>query len=245
MAGPLVIRSGAASSAAMIIASVVLPSPGGPDSSTWSGTPPRRCAARSIRASCSRTLGWPGNSSSTPRPQRLLGGELLDVVRVGVPVQQAGRRVERAASPLIVPAQQAQGGAQQAGDVLRRGTVLPRREDLVERVVGGLGRPAEADEGVPDLGAAARPGRAPGPEPARPCRPAVRAGPSAPAPGAGRPCARCRAPGCRATRSSVATARRRPSGASTASMARASRGPMPDTVCTSSNVVRSSSVRKP
>ena len=39
MAGPLVIRSGAPSSAAMIIANVVLPRPGGPDSSTWSGAP--------------------------------------------------------------------------------------------------------------------------------------------------------------------------------------------------------------
>ena len=34
MAGPLVMRSGAPSSAAMIIAMVVLPRPGGPDSST-------------------------------------------------------------------------------------------------------------------------------------------------------------------------------------------------------------------
>ncbi len=34
IAGPLVIRNGAPSSAAMIIAIVVLPSPGGPDSST-------------------------------------------------------------------------------------------------------------------------------------------------------------------------------------------------------------------
>ena len=38
MAGPLEIRSGADISAAMIMARVVLPSPGGPDSSTWSGT---------------------------------------------------------------------------------------------------------------------------------------------------------------------------------------------------------------
>src|SRR2546423_1872977 len=45
MAGPLVIRSGAPSSAAMIMAMVGLPSPGGPDSSTWSGgLPPRRPA---------------------------------------------------------------------------------------------------------------------------------------------------------------------------------------------------------
>ena len=39
--GPLVTRSGAPISAAMIIASVVLPSPGGPESSTWSGALPR------------------------------------------------------------------------------------------------------------------------------------------------------------------------------------------------------------
>ena len=37
MAGPLVMRSGAPSSAAMIIAIVVLPRPGGPESRMWSG----------------------------------------------------------------------------------------------------------------------------------------------------------------------------------------------------------------
>ena len=42
MAGPAVIRIGAPISAAMIIASVVLPRPGGPDSSTWSAGAPRR-----------------------------------------------------------------------------------------------------------------------------------------------------------------------------------------------------------
>src|SRR5437763_429380 len=49
MAGPDVIRNGAPSSAARIIASVVLPSPGEPDSRTWSGGRPRCCAARSSR----------------------------------------------------------------------------------------------------------------------------------------------------------------------------------------------------
>ena len=48
IAGPLVIRSGAESWWAMIIAIVVLPSPGGPDSSTWSGVRPRATAASSI-----------------------------------------------------------------------------------------------------------------------------------------------------------------------------------------------------
>ena len=46
---------GAPSSAAMIIASVVLPSPGGPDSSTWSGACPRPRAASSTSESWSRT----------------------------------------------------------------------------------------------------------------------------------------------------------------------------------------------
>ena len=41
IAGPLVTRSGAPSSCATIIASVVLPRPGGPDSRTWSGARPR------------------------------------------------------------------------------------------------------------------------------------------------------------------------------------------------------------
>ena len=47
IAGPLVIRIGVPSSAAMIIAIVVLPRPGGPESSTWSGAGrgAARCAA--------------------------------------------------------------------------------------------------------------------------------------------------------------------------------------------------------
>ena len=55
MAGPLVIRNGAASWLAMIIAIVVLPSPGGPDSRTWSGVRPLATAASSTSDSCSRT----------------------------------------------------------------------------------------------------------------------------------------------------------------------------------------------
>ena len=64
MAGPLVMRSGAPSSAATIIAIVVLPRPGGPDSSTWSGGRPRRRALCRISDSCSRTRAWPMNSVS-------------------------------------------------------------------------------------------------------------------------------------------------------------------------------------
>ena len=42
-------------SAAMIIARVVLPRPGGPESSTWSGALPRPRAASSTNESWSRT----------------------------------------------------------------------------------------------------------------------------------------------------------------------------------------------
>ena len=48
-------RSGAFISCAMIIASVVLPSPGGPESSTWSGARPRPRAASRTSPSWSRT----------------------------------------------------------------------------------------------------------------------------------------------------------------------------------------------
>ena len=52
------------SSAAMIMASEVLPSPGAPDSSTWSGGRPRRRALSRTRPTCSRTRSCPTNSSS-------------------------------------------------------------------------------------------------------------------------------------------------------------------------------------
>ena len=64
IAGPLVIRIAVPSSAAMIIASEVLPSPGAPDSSTWSGGRPRCWALSSSSDSCSRTRSWPMNSAS-------------------------------------------------------------------------------------------------------------------------------------------------------------------------------------
>ena len=46
------------------MARLVLPSPGGPDSSTWSGGRPRRSALSSTSPSCSRTRGWPTKSAS-------------------------------------------------------------------------------------------------------------------------------------------------------------------------------------
>ena len=64
IAGPLDSRSGRPLSCATIIASVVLPSPGGPDSRMWSAG---RCwmrAASSSSCSCPRTFCWPTNSAS-------------------------------------------------------------------------------------------------------------------------------------------------------------------------------------
>src|SRR3569833_102652 len=63
IAGPEEMRSGMPSSPAMIIASVVLPRPGGPDISRWPGGRPRRSALCSTSESCSRTRACPMNSS--------------------------------------------------------------------------------------------------------------------------------------------------------------------------------------
>src|SRR5580692_6893225 len=48
----------------MIVASVVFPSPGGPNSSTWSSASPRDLAASSAIASCSFAFVCPINSAS-------------------------------------------------------------------------------------------------------------------------------------------------------------------------------------
>ena len=74
IAGPLVIRSGTPSSAATIIASVVLPRPGGPASRTWSGVEPRPLAAERpgraarVRAAGRRTRRASGGAAPPPRP---------------------------------------------------------------------------------------------------------------------------------------------------------------------------------
>jgi hypothetical protein len=49
----------------MMWESVVLPSPGGPNSSTWSSASSRLRAAPMKISSCSRTLTWPTYSSSS------------------------------------------------------------------------------------------------------------------------------------------------------------------------------------
>src|ERR1039458_8736060 len=46
----------------MMVASVVLPSPGGPTRRTWSSASPRDFAASRAMASCSLAFSWPMNS---------------------------------------------------------------------------------------------------------------------------------------------------------------------------------------
>ena len=71
------------SSLAMMPASVVLPRPGGPASSTWSSVSPRLRAACTKISSCSLAPLWPTKSSKRLRAQRLvevaLVGELAGV----------------------------------------------------------------------------------------------------------------------------------------------------------------------
>ena len=73
-------RTGPPSSAAMIWASEVLPSPGGPASSTWSSASPRALAASIATASCSRSWRCPTNSSRrrgrSVTLELVLGGEV-------------------------------------------------------------------------------------------------------------------------------------------------------------------------
>ena len=62
--GPLVVRMLAPISSAMMYASVVLPNPGGPESSTWSSVSWRRCAAVMNTRRLSLILSCPMKSSS-------------------------------------------------------------------------------------------------------------------------------------------------------------------------------------
>ena len=122
MAGPLVMRSGAPSSAATIIAIVVLPRPGGPASSTWSGGRPRRRALVRISDSCSRTRAWPVNSVSRlgrsavsmARSSASASGDTMSPPPWTRRASSASSAWRRVSSPVIalLPAQLAQGGPQ-------------------------------------------------------------------------------------------------------------------------------------
>ena len=227
----------ASSRAAMIIASVVLPSPGGPESSTWSGARPRRRAASSTSPSWSRTRAWPTTSSrvrgrsaaSTARSSPSASAAVSDCGRWACSSAWRPGRPRRVHGSGL--AQRAEGGAEQRGDVglRRRPRARPRRRPSR--------RPWPTSRGRPGPGAPGR-ARAPTARARRGRRPPIGApmrslssrmirwAPFWPMPGTR----------VRVLTSSAATARRRSSGASTASIAWASLGPTPDAVCTSSKI---------
>ena len=215
IAGPLVMRIGAPISAAMIIASVVLPRPGGPESRTWSGgrargPGPRPAPARAARGPSPGRRTRPGPwGAAPPRPR---------VRSVGVGLRAGGRRAVAVA------------------DDPRVGAVFPGHDVCLEVVVavasvrawlsGAVGRvcrrPCSSAADVGRAGGARprapprRPPRRPPVDQPRPTRAACswsrqpeatrwrrraggaadrahRAGPSARGGSAGRPSCRCRA----------------------------------------------------
>src|SRR5690606_8869646 len=158
MAGPLVRRRWESSSPAMIMASVVLPSPGGPESSTWSGGLPRARAACSTRESWSRTTCWPTKSSSR------LGRSAASAARSISSAPGVTIRSESAVpvdgSATVAP-QQAQRRAERACDLVGRDDLRTRfGEHLRDGVLSLLDGPAEAGERLDHaLGVIARDGR--------------------------------------------------------------------------------------
>src|SRR4051812_12021677 len=153
MAGPLVMRSGAPSSAATIIAIVVLPSPGGPDSRMWSGGRPRRRAPSRMRESCSRTRSCPMNSS------RLRGRRAASITRSSLPAygETISAATSTSSSALMSSslAQQLQRLPQQRRDVGLR-TRIGR--DGSERVDDLAVAPAEPEQCAAQLFAPVRAG---------------------------------------------------------------------------------------
>ena len=84
-AGPDVTCRCASSSVAMMSASVVLPRPGGPANSRWSGAWPRRRAASSRMSRWALSSAWPTNSASRRGRSAGLGRHL---VGAGIGIEQ-------------------------------------------------------------------------------------------------------------------------------------------------------------
>src|SRR4051794_40604477 len=235
MAGPLVTRSGADSSLAMIIASVVLPSPGGPDSSTWSGARCRPRAACSTSSSCSLTRRCPPNSasvcgrsadsilrSSRSTASADTSGRTLSSIGYAL---ESTRRAARSRSGTDGLGLSAASGATAvtASSASRADQPSPTRPACTcsrHASCGCSGRPVTVLDGAPILSFSSS---------------TIRWAPFLPMPGTFTSTAR----------SSVATAWRNWSGLSTASAACASLGPTPDAVCSNSNVLFASSSANP
>ena len=227
----------------MIIASVVLPSPGGPDSSTWSGAAPRAVGGLQDQPELLADPRLADELSQVLGTQRRLDGAVVDLQRrvdevIGVGHRREPQRRGRLRSspqPRERPIE-LQRRPKQDGDIGLGGGLAELLGHGDQRCVGVPHAPAEPDQGGMDLGLPATGGSAGG-----------GAGPAASAPMPGQPSlslssrtmrwapfGRCRAPGSarrgpRSPRSGAA----RP-GVSAASIAWASRGPTPLTVCTSS-----------
>ena len=193
--------------------------------------PPRRRAASSTRPSCSRTRSCPTNSSRVLRAQRRLDGPAPSA-RPRPRSTQARAVVGHGRRLAVARHEPAPGcaGRRAAASATSAGASppRPRRVDRAATAVVGLaGRPAEADQGRRAPGRAQSaprlPRRSPGAAPRR-------GGPSRSLSSSTQPLRALRPmPGTliSAIRSSVATARRSASGACTASIAWASRGPTP------------------
>src|SRR5512132_797130 len=167
-AGPEVTRRPTSSSLATIAARLVLPRPGGPENSRWSGGSPRRRADSSTTPSCSRTRAWPTNSSSRrgrrlPSPARSSGaacGVRMSVVTASSPLPPGAYR-----SPAR-PARRSPARAAGAGERAQRdpeqllggqlagvgGQRLQGRLDLGGPVAEGAEGLAHIGVGGPDAG---------------------------------------------------------------------------------------------
>ena len=99
MAGPDVTWIATPISAAMIPARLVLPSPGGPASSTWSTAWLRRRAASRMISRWPLSSGWPTNSCERAGPQAGLGGDLDLVAELLGPQQLLAHRCVPTAWP--------------------------------------------------------------------------------------------------------------------------------------------------
>ena len=161
----------------MIIASVVLPSPGGPESSTWSGAPAAAPGRLQHQAELLADPLLADDLVERARPQRRLDRALV-AVRLG-----RGQRSWQVGGPprassvglvAIGPSPQALLKVRSAArsSAATSGVVAGLGRDRVDRLVGLLGRPAEADQAL----------RAPGP--ARLGAGGRRAGPAVHRPGA-------------------------------------------------------------
>src|SRR6478609_3273947 len=143
IAGPLLIRSGAVISDATIMASVVLPRPGGPEKRTWSALRPRIRDAFSTRESCLRTRCWPTKSS------RFLGRSAASMRRSSGSSPAATRDgsatgAYAVAGPGAVLAEPAEGGAEDFRDVAAEGHLRLVRQGLVDARRRVLFGPAQA-----------------------------------------------------------------------------------------------------